>query len=106
MAIERSACERQQSHKSGAFDRCLDFPLTTGTVTAALTRKDLPSMRQKFLQRVDILVIDVLGSFTAETTLSLLANPAESLLSFARFVLSHISHILPATQIIYYKINH
>ena len=41
--------ERKQSHKSGPLDRPHNFPLTLGTITAALTRKDLTAMGQQFL---------------------------------------------------------
>ncbi len=105
-----STRKRKQRHEPGALDRCLRLPLATGTITAALTRKNLAAMRQKLLQRFNIFVINILRTLPAETTLRLLTNTsAESSLSLdllALFPLSDISHILPATQKRYYKINH
>jgi hypothetical protein len=67
-------------------------------------------MRQELLQRVNILVINVLRTLTAKPTLRLLSNTgAESSLSLDLIALPAlfvISHILPATQKRYYKINH
>ncbi len=105
-----STRKRKQHHEPGALDRCLHLPLATGTITAALTRKNLAAMRQKFLQRINIFVINILRTLPAETTLRLLTNTgAESPLSLdllALLTLFDISHILPATQKRYYKINH
>jgi hypothetical protein len=66
-----STRERQQSHKSGSLDRCLGLSLTGRTVTAALAGKNLAAIGQKLLQCINILIVNISGSFPAKTTLCL-----------------------------------
>jgi hypothetical protein len=70
----KSARKRQKGHETRPLDRRLDLTLTTGTIAAALTRKNLAAISQKLLQSLNVLVVNVLRTLPAKTTLRLLTS--------------------------------
>jgi hypothetical protein len=74
--LESYSCHvRQQCHIPGALNSLFHLSLTTRTIAAALARVYLAAMRQKFLQRFYVFVIDVLDAPSAKPTLRPFASP-------------------------------
>ena len=97
---------RQQCHIPGALNGFFHLSLTTRTIAAALARVYLAAMRQKFLQRLYVFVINVLDAPSAKPTLRPVANPARpaqrrscSLSSSSHIFSSYCSHPLTHTYL-------
>jgi len=68
---------RQQGHIPGTFNRLFHLPLAAGTIAAALARVYLAAIGQKLLQSLDVLVVNILHTSSAKTTLRLLTSPGQ-----------------------------
>jgi len=66
---------RQQSHIPRTFNCLFHLSLTTGAISAALPRVYLAAIGQKLLQSLDVLVINVLFTSSAKTTLCVSTKP-------------------------------